>query len=792
MAARDSPGSCPHCGTEVLAGAREAPYCCRGCREVARLLTDAGLSRYYALSPRKAAPVPPRPAARSLDWLTPLVAKAQESPGACRIELDVQGIHCAACVWLLSEVARRRGSASCAVNAVVGKVSLAWKPGAFDPKGYVEEVERFGYLFGPDRKRAAAASRGLVVRIGIAAALSLNVMTFQAAFYAGLSPAQGVLFSLFTKLAFALSAVVVLVGGSVFFRSAFEGLRQRVLHLDLPIALGILLAFGVSALEAIRGRGDLTYFDSVDAFVTLMLVGRLLQERLVERNRRYLLEDVGVDGLVVRRLEGGRTALVKAAALLPGDEALIAPGEIVPVESTLLDEAGSFSRDWITGESEPAPAREGEAVAAGSVNAAWTGARVRAREAFADSRLRALLRSRRDEVGNRAKLLSAFTRFYVPAVLGAAAVGLAIWWHADRTVAINTAVALLVVTCPCAIGIGVPLAYELAFASLRRDGVFVRTGVLLDRLPRVRQVLFDKTGTLTLGRLELASPRALDALGPEARDAAFDLASHSNHPVSRALAEELGSRGAHLDPEARPVERPGEGLALARNGHLYRLGSASFAAPGTAASGTLLTRDGTVLAELEIRERFRPGAREQVRRLLELGLKVRMFSGDAPAKVAEAAMALGIPPAFAHGGQSPEDKAAAVAALDRGDTLYLGDGVNDALAFERATCTGTPAVDRPVMPGRSDFFLLGDGLGGLSSLFMTARRLQHAVWRNLGLALVYNALAVAACFAGSMTPLRAAIAMPLSSLTVILVTAWGMRRKSTETVEEPLLATEAS
>lgn len=777
-----APDACLHCGSPVPVGAASRDFCCAGCEAVYGLLREQGLTRYYQLTQGKAAPAPEPRKDRGFAWLEPLVSRAETVPGpVCALELDVQGIHCAACVWLMNELFRRQeGGAGLTVDPALGKVRMQWKRGAFDVGGFLRAVEGFGYLFGPSRKHPEAASLDLPIRLGICAALAMNVMLFSVSFYVGLTPEDGDVFRLFTRLSLALSTGVVLVGGWPFFRSAWQGLRRGVLHLDLPIALGILLVFGTSLVQARGGRGDLAYFDTLNTFVTLMLVGRWLQQRVLERNRRFLLDDDGAEGLFVRRQEGERLATVRAAEVAEGDVLVIAPGDLVPVDAVLLDAEARVSTDWITGEPGERGVARGDALPAGAFNAGREAVRVRASQAFTDSSLVALLRRAPAGTGSAAvhtRFWDRVSRRWVVTVLAVSALGLALWWPAGPDKALEVAVALLVVTCPCAIGIATPLAYELVQARLRRDGFFVRGPDLMDRLPRVRQVLFDKTGTLTLGRLELADRAVVDALAPESRDAAFDLTSRSNHPASRCLSAALARVGARFNPESRVTEHSGQGVELTRDGVCWRLGRAQWALEGQGASpvsGPVLTRDGVLVATFALRESVRADARREVQALQAEGREVWLISGDAPARVREMADALGIPAAHAMGGQRPEDKAAAVASIDQEDTLYLGDGVNDSLAFERALCAGTPAIDRPVMPGKSDFFLLGEGLASIREALRLSLRLRQVVRRLLVLAVSYNVVAVAVCLSGLMTPLRAALAMPATSLATVLFTVWSL------------------
>jgi Cu2+-exporting ATPase len=788
-AVRTSLGAgCKHCGSPIPDdGSARAEFCCAGCETVFGLLVGNDLTRYYDLARGAVLPVTGSDRERSHAWLEPVLEKAEAaaalSGGAvCQADLDVQGIHCAACVWLMSELFRRReGGAAFTVNPALGKAHLAWKRGAFDVGAFVQEVEQFGYLLGPSRKQSKPASRDLVMRLGVCVAATMNVMLFSVSFYFGLNALDPATFNLFTRLSLLLAGVVVAVGGWPFFKGSWSALKRGVLHLDLPIALGILLVFAASFVQAAQGNGHHSYLDTLCTFVTLMLVGRWLQQRVLDRNRQYLLQDDGADGLSVRRREGPLVEVVPAPKVRAGDRLVIAPGDLVPV-AVALSGSGSFSLEWITGEPDARTFAAGATVPAGAFNAGRTAAEVVAAESFPESALPALLsaRPRSQGPGESEKFFDKLARVYVVAVLALAAAGFALWFyglHAGLERAVDVAAALLVVTCPCAIGIAIPLAGELVQARLRKLGVLVRASDLLDRLQRVQHVVFDKTGTLTLGRLELDAPAELRSLPQEALDAAYDLASRSNHPVSRCLAPHLAAAGGRADAAAAVEELPGRGVQLVRGGAVWRLGSAAFARQGVAPANpgeTFLARDGVEVFRFVTREAVRAGAARQIAALRAAGLDVTLLSGDEPARVEAFAKSLGLPEGAAFGGLSPEQKAESVVALDRGGpsrTLFIGDGVNDSLAFAAALCAGTPAIDRPVMPGKADFFLLGEDLGTLGELLLSASRLRAVVRNILAIAFAYNALAIAVCLSGLMTPLAAAIAMPASSISILLYAA---------------------
>ena len=687
---------------------------------------------------------------------------------------------CAACVWLLRELfCRRAGAVDARVNPASGRAELLFDPERCDLRGYLAEVERFGYRFGPPRAARAPHSRPLLVRLGVCAAAAGNVMLFSFSLYAGLGAADGALYPLFGWLSLALTAVAVLVGGWVFFRAAAAALRLRVVHLDLPIALGILLGFAGSLYAHLAHGPERAYYDTVAVFVTLMLLGRFLQERVLERNRASLLASDGVAGMTVRRVAGERVETLPAALVAPGDELLVVPGDLVPVAAIALGGGGVVALDWISGEPERRPVTAGEAVPAGAFNAGTTGLRVAATEPFAASRLHGLIGGARDDGttphGPSGAWWQRLGTVYVLTVLALAAAGFLLWLPRGAEAALAVTVAILVVTCPCAIGLALPLAHELVLLALRRAGVFVRQRAFLDRALRVRTVLFDKTGTLTRGGLALRpeSAAALARLPGEARAVAAAMAARSNHPASRALAAALAGVEALPASAAGALEEvPGRGLRWVRGGSEWRLGRPDFAAPaaaggGPAAAETWLARDREVLARLTLEEEVRADVPAEIRRLAEAGLAVRVLSGDHPERVRALARRVGLAEESVEGGLDPEAKAARVRDLDRHDTLMVGDGINDAPAFAAAFCTATPAVDRPHLPARADLYYLGDGIAAVARALAAAARLRRVVWANLAFALAYNAAALALALAGLVTPLLAAVLMPASSLTVV-------------------------
>ncbi|MBI5547968.1 MAG: heavy metal translocating P-type ATPase [Deltaproteobacteria bacterium] len=850
---------CVHCGQAVPRGRKR--FCCSGCEAVYGLLQDQGLLRYYDLRGEPCAPAQPSPA-RAHEWLSAF----DVSRG--RLSVDVQGIHCSACVWLLEEVYRKQpGASQIRVNPGIGRLDLWFEPDAFDLVAWARRVESFGYLLGPQRK-TGSPSRSLALRLGVTAALAANTMMFSFAFHFGLSPQDGAVYEAFGAISFALATLAVLVGGTFFLRSAWTALKIGTLHLDLPIALGIALSWGGSVWAWFAHGGGAAYFDTVGAFTALMLLGKYLPQRLLERNRARVLQDDGVDRLPQKRLApDGSIEAVPAGALRAGDTLVLAPGDLTAVDVRLQRGSAVVSLDWITGEAAPQELGPGETIPAGAFNLGSSALRGEALQGFAGSRVRTLLASAQPAQAERTaqeRFLDAFSRWYVVGVLGLGSVSFLGWWliAGQLEQAMLATVAVLVVTCPCAIGLAAPLAYDIAQGRLRRRGLFLRTPTGLDKLAQVREIAVDKTGTLTEGALGLANPEALSSLGSEDLAALRAMVEASNHPHSRTLALALGApdRGGAASGEP-PVthEWPGQGLEMASadGRRRWRLGSHSFvlgeAAPATSSSSSstetlfALIRPGEganptriasnhqssrkqpspvtpspgassaslgvegpldsgrplasserpalgvngtesasrltartsprLLGTFRFEEQARPEASEDLAALERAGYRVQVLSGDSAQRAMTVGALLGLPAERCHGGLTPEDKARWIRSRPARSVLMLGDGINDSLAFEAAACSGTPAIHRPFVPAKVDFYYLSPGLGPIRELLAVARRLRRVVRVNLTLALLYNAVVVALAMAGQVTPLFAAVAMPASSILFVLATSTAMSRE---------------
>lgn len=775
---------CIHCKTNIEDPAAPAGFCCTGCAAVHALIRDNGLERFYDLQRESAGPVCLPQRADDLAWLEPLLTKARAGArkDLVSLDLDLQGLRCAACVWLLSELFKRQpGGVEAVINPALGRVTLNFAPDT-NVAAYLREVEQLGYRAGPVGKAQDERADGLLMRLGVCVALTLNSMMFTLANYMGMTPADGAAFSIMRVLNVVLTVAVVVLGGGEFFRRAWAGVRAGHVGFDVPVALGIALSFTGSVWMTATDLTTFGYLDTVNTFTTLMLVGRWLQERVLLQNRRQLLQSQGLDVLSTRRVTETGVEVVAAATLRRSDTVLLPMGSMLPVDGVVDGERARFSLDWVNGEPEPRAFDRAEEVPAGSFNAGSTPVRVVLTRDFADSSLLPLLMRPLvpDDNSPGPALLNRMARYYSPVVIGVAALGAAVWMQVDASRALEVATSVLVVTCPCFIGLAIPLTWQRTAAQLRARGIFVRRTRVLDNALRISRVVFDKTGTLTLGQLRVAQPRVLDALPQAHKDLLLTLTGQSAHPRSACLNAALQKRGARWMPDLTVEEVAGRGMQATWDGAVWRVGSAAFAlasgAEGIPSDVVVFSRDGAPVAQVPVEEEARRDAARELRALQAQGLRVAVLSGDAPERVTRMVAQLGLVDAEAVGGMTPAGKAEWL--TQRGaqeDTLFVGDGVNDHAAFAAALSCGTPAVDSGVLAASADFYFLTPGIRAVRDVLETGRRLQALTTRLRNVALSYNSMVVLACLLGLVSPLAAAVTMPLSSLAFLL---WATRATS--------------
>jgi Cu2+-exporting ATPase len=807
-ATRNKP-QCRHCGAPLLdERMRESGFCCAGCGYVFRLVHEHGLEGYYRIKDEVTAPADATVLQlRDFSWLAAAQKTAEAAvvsvdgetqPGGRprsssripELTLDVQGISCAGCVWLIERVFQQQpGARDILANAQLGQVRIRWIIGEFSAEEFARKLQAFGYLLGPAGESAPTSeSHAVVKRIGLCAAFAMNIMLFAFPAYFGMSR-DFEYASLFRLLTLGFGTLSFLVGGTFFVGRAVRALRERALHIDLPIAIGILGAYLGSVYGWFTNQERFVYFDFVGTFILLMLVGRWAQVAAVERNQRRLLRHQPKPSRI--RLAAGRDVAPEQLAL--DQSYFVNAGQTVPVESRLESAEASFSMASINGEAEPRVFCAGQRIPSGAVSLGRLDVRLTALQVWSESLLCQLL-SPSERAGARHAFLEKIIRGYLIGIIAVAVLsGIGWWWishDAARTWAVVTAV--LVVSCPCAIGLAFPLADEMATIALRRRGVFVREGDLWAKLSRVKKLVFDKTGTLTLETPVLKNSEALTQLDDSSRAALLVLVRDNPHPISQCLLENIlafSRSSLRADtPEAIGAEvheTIGYGVEVTLSGAQWSLGrpgwrtaadQASVSGADSRESGDVVfARDGEVVARFQFTDSVRPDAKTEIAQLATQRFSTFILSGDRREKVASLAAELGLPAQNALAEMTPNEKATWIEANARQDALMLGDGANDSLAFDQALCRGTPVIHRGVLEQKADFYYLGRGIGGVRALFDVNRIRQRTQLWILIFSVVYNAVAVGLAIIGQMNPLVAAILMPINSLLTLALVTGGMR-----------------
>jgi Cu2+-exporting ATPase len=767
--------ACAHCGEPLAAGAGGPRFCCAGCAAASATIEALGLGRYYAerlLDPASRPPRPPTDGPAD-------VARFLRSDGAgvSRLELAIDGLQCGACVWLIERVlAREAAVISARVNMTTRRLRLVFRGGAEVAAALVGRTEALGYRlvpFDPSCIEAAddRAARGLLRALAVSGFAAGNVMLLAFAVWAGLAQGMGpATRGLLDWVAALIALPAIGYGGMPFFGSAARALHARRINMDVPISLGLLVVTALSVADALTGNGQ-TWFESAVMLLFFLLLGRVLDQRARGRTR------AAAGHLLALRLrevtvlaDDGTQARRAPEALRAGESILVGSGERVGADGVVTRGASSVDASLINGESVPVAVAPGAAVFAGTLN---LGAPLVLRvERAGESTLLAesvrLIEAAEQARGRYVALADRLARFYAPGVHGAALVSFALWWlwlGASLVQSLTIASAVLIITCPCALALAVPVVQVVATAHLFGRGVLLKSPTALERLASVDTVVFDKTGTLTGPRLTPGSTRDRAAWR-----VAAGLAAASRHPLARALAASLPDAAL---PEGELREHPGEGMTLRGPTGELRLGSRDFCGAGNppeAPDGAemWLAQPGRPPHRFVFAEALREGAVALVARLQARGLRVLLASGDRAGPVAAVAEALGI--ADAHAGLRPAQKLALLEGLRAGGrrVLMVGDGLNDGPALAGALVSASPATGTDLAQTVADVVFQGRSLAVVADLLVLARRARAVMRENLALALGYNAVMVPLAMAGAVTPWLAAAAMSASSLVVML------------------------
>ena len=695
----------------------------------------------------------------------PLFAPAQDTAAETVESLfAVPAIHCAGCMAKIENgLAAVPGIASARVNMTARRVAIRHDP-AIEPPALKAAIVALGFeaeaLADSGIDVAAAENRALIRALAVAGFAAMNIMLLSVSIWSG---ADGATRQMFHWLSALIALPTVAYAGQPFFRSAFAAVRQRRTNMDVPISIGVLLTTGMSLYETLTG-GDHAWFDGAVMLLFFLLAGRCLDSMMRSRARAgvaALLKQTAPGALVLG--EDGRSRWVRAAALRPGMVMLVAAGERLAADGRVAEGTSGLDIAFLTGESAPVRVGPGDGVQAGAMNVDGP-IRVVVTAAGPDTVIADIARLMEQAGQGKSRyvrLADRAARLYAPCVHALAALSFAGWMIAGAGAhqALLIAVAVLLITCPCALGLAVPAAQVVACGALMRRGVLVKDGSALERLAQVSEVVFDKTGTLTLGR---PVPRDLDRLAAQDRAILLALAQASRHPLSNALRQALDGVEPAAITDVREVA--GEGV-FAR----FRATAVSLARPRSLITLFDLAseyRRGETATLLRFADALRPDAVEVAAGLRRAGYRLLIASGDRPAALEAVARATGT---TAIGHLRPADKLALIERLTRqGErVLMVGDGLNDGPALAAGHASMAPASASDASQLTADAVFLGDRLAPVAVTLRAARRSVRVVKQNFALAIGYNVLAVPLAIAGLVTPLVAAVAMSLSSLIVV-------------------------
>jgi P-type Cu2+ transporter len=691
------------------------------------------------------------------------------------MDLAVEGVGCAGCIRKIENgLLQVPGVVEARLNFSNRRLAVAWREGELDAGGVLLALERIGYHghpFAPERAEADEArhARWLMKCLAVAGFAAMNVMLLSVSVWSGSDMTQETR-DFFHWLSALIALPAVAYAGQPFFASALRALRTRQLNMDMPISLGVLLAVGMSVAETI-GHAEHAYFDSAVMLLFFLLCGRYLDHAMRRKTRAVAGNLAALKAEVAHRFHGGEIVSVPAAALRPGDRLLVKAGERVPADGNVISGSSEIDESLVTGETGRRAVTAGATIYTGSTN--YSGAlTMRVTAAGVGTLLDEVERLLEKAVAARSRYLrlaDRAARLYAPMVHLTAALTAIGWLIAGAPLhdAVITAIAVLIITCPCALALAIPAVQVVASGTLFRAGVILNSGDAIERLAEIDTVVFDKTGTLTLPEPRVANAESVD---PQLLETAARLALSSRHPLAQAVARE----GRVRTPFDGAVEEPGQGVRAVIAGTEARLGSPAFCG---VTSDTAVHEPGTSIiafahagrtAVLAIRQMLRPDAVEVVAALRARGLELVILSGDRCTAVAPVAATLGIAD-----WRSELNPVAKIAALDqlkarRLRILMVGDGLNDAPALAAAHVSLSPISAADLTQAQADAVFLGERLAPVLAAVTLAGRARALMQQNLWLAVIYNTVAVPIAIAGLITPLIAAVAMSGSSLLVTL------------------------
>ncbi len=794
---------CVHCSEPTLCSPNEDPadiFCCSGCRAAYQLIKGLGLDQFYALRNQSRQTGWAMPAGRRAgyqafddpDFIGPEKLVSRDD-GSVETTLAVGGLHCAACSWLIENaMARHPGVLGTRINMADHTISIVFQQSQQPLSRIAEFLDGLGYPLAPLQASSTAhlrdENRRLLVQIAVAGFLAANAMWIAIALYSGaLSSGYGYYLQL---IGTALGVASVAGPGRVFLKGAWAALTTRTPHMDLPVALGLTVGTVFGIYNAVQAGGDV-YFDSLASLVFLLLIGRWIQFRQQQKAAKaveLMMRITPQQATVVD--SDGKRRVVRVEAVVKGELVEVASGGAVPIDG-LLESTDSASLDCslLTGESLPSTVLPQQQVYAGVVN---VGAPIQLRVTAIgnESRVGKIMKSVEQAAVEKTPIVMLADRigaWFVVAVTLLSILAFGVGVYEGLAEGVSRATALLIVACPCALALATPLAIAVALGRAARQGLLIRDGSTLQTIARNGKLWFDKTGTLTEGRFQVTAADGDSAQMEKSLVYAAAIERSCRHPIAQAIVKEVELRGLDSSLPAE-IEMAGRnGIAGTVAGEHVVVGNRRFLLDHDIPVDAALFAQGDAYAEegrtpvwialnghvtcvLGLSDPIRKEASSIVRSLKGMGWTLGILSGDDDRITKKVGRAIGIDQQNCFGNQTPEDKLDVVRDADKGAVIMVGDGANDAAALAAASVGIAVRGGAEVSLQAAPIFVSHGDLDSLLPLFVGARRTQFLIWTTFAVSLTYNAFAVVLAMLGWISPLVAALLMPASSLSVLLLT----------------------
>jgi P-type Cu2+ transporter len=804
---------CIHCRLPVpekeYAESDELQFCCNGCRTVYNVIHEHGLNAYYDVSRISGIdPDKSQSTGRNYEeYDDPAFADLYCLPlkdGKKRIELYLEGVHCAACVWLVEKVPLAiPGVYQARLDIGKSQAEVIWDPQQTNLSSVARFIDSLGYPVHPFRgvkirdirKRE---DRDLLIRIGIAGAVAGNIMLIAVSLYGGMFSGMTAEFQEFFRwVSLLISLPAVFYSGNVFFRGAWGAIKAKALHMDMPISIGILAAFVSGTYNTIRSSGDI-YYDSLTMLIFLLLIGRWIERKRQRKSsdsaellfslspRTARLCETDIDPSIADDWNPS-IRQVPLEALSAGNYVEVLSGDTIPADGIIVRGESTLDSSLMTGESVPVNIKPGDLAHAGTINIGAT-IFVQIENTGENTRIGRLMQVVEEAASRKAPLVrmaDSISGWFVGTVLALAAITWFIWWQLDPTVALENMVSLLIVTCPCALGLATPLAVSVAIGRAAQSGILIKGGDVIEALNKPGLLLLDKTGTLTEGRIALAEFRG-DA---ELLKRVASLETHSAHPLATAFVKAYFDKADADESDLYKAEEVvpvlSSGISGRVNGFDMIVGSPDFVRKNSSAISSamlseleaileeartpiLIAQDGEIVAVAGFADPIRQDAKETLHHLVAQGWEARIISGDHPQVVQKVASELNLDASNCQGAMQPEEKLAYVEHEMLEQTVVMvGDGVNDAAALSAASVGISIHGGVEASLAAADIFLTRPGLKPVRDVIDGSRRAVNVIRRNLVFSLLYNLVGATLAITGMINPLVAAVLMPISSLTVV-------------------------